>query len=482
MSRVIPIPESVSFVVISVVHNTVGHGSITQMVKQVSKYFHFEKLRDRVKEFVDRCVKCTLHKGGQSHRNPQQKPVPLPKDFHKVILVDEVTRTFRGKTIKFFVAMEAISSFITVILYEGAMTGPKFIQLVAQIKSILCPHGLDFVKLTIRCDQAPWHKSMPVKEALLLMNVELLFYDSTTLSKNIIPELDVRIKIYSQFLKQLVDNTVWDIQTCCFAAAAKCNSNIGTLGYTPAELFVGRGWLNGKTIQIDTEALLNKIQLKREQRRESAERMYAQKQARKELKLIPYKNRELNSPVVNNPQLLKLKTGDQVTLKGNTDKNDPKCSFVVHKIDFRKRLVLLARNAGRETEPAEPKWISFELIDHIFKPEDILFQNYVTTNEEPITDWLVPREQFLKFLILANSFQHQFENSPNIKEDLFDCSIPNESTSSPKLVVPQAISDTSWEIIPEDTTIVKNYENQQPQSSSKKSKRKKSKKKNETDS
>ena len=478
-SRVIPIPESVSFVVISVVHNTVGHGSITQMVKQVSKYFHFEKLRDRVKEFVDRCVKCTLHKGGQGHLRSQQKPVPLPEDFHQVILVDEVTRTFRGQTIKFFVAMEALSSFITVILYEGAMTGPKFIQLVAQIKSILCPHGLDFIKLTIRCDQAPWHKSMPVKEALLLMNVELLFYDSTTLSKNIIPELDVRIKIYSQFLKQLVDNTIWDVQTCCFAAAAKCNNNIGTLGYTPAELFVGRGWLDGKMIQIDTEQLLMKIQKKREQRRESAERVLAQKRAKNELKLIPYKNRELNSPVVNNPQILKLKSGDQVTLKGNTDKNDPKCTFVVHKIDFKKCIVLLARNSGRETDPAEPKWISFELIDHIFKPEDIAFQNYVTTSDAPESEWLVPREDFVKFLILSNSFYHQFENSPNIKEDTFECTIPPPVSSSPKLVVPQAIADSSWEIISDKSTNISTTDSSTPQSSTKKKKKKKPKKKND---
>ena len=321
---------------------------------------------------------------------------------------------------------------------------------------------------------------MAVKESLLLMNVEILFFNSTTQSKNIIPELDVRIKIYSQFLKQLVDNTIWDVQTCCFAAAAKCNNNIGVLGYTPAELFVGRGWLDGKTVQIDTEQLIDKIRLKREQRRESAERAVAKKQAKNELKLTPYKNRELNSPVVNNPQILKLKSGDRVTLKGNTDKNDPKCAFVVHKIDFKKCLVLLARHSGREEEPAEPKWISFELIDHIFKPEDIAFQNYVTTNEQPISEWLVPREQFVKFLILANSFYHQFENSPKIENDIFDCTIPTEMTSSPKLTVPQAISDLSWEIISDTSTKDQTTEIQKPQSSKKK-KKKKSKKKNDTE-
>ena len=477
LSRVIPIPESMSFVVISVIHNTVGHGSTTQMIKQVSKYFHFEKLRDRVKEFVDRCVKCTLHKGSQNFQRSQQKAVPVPDDFYKVILVDEVTRTFRNRTVKFFVAMEVLTSFITVIVYEGTMTGAKFIQLIAQIKSILCPHGLDFIKLSIRCDQASWHSSMPVKEALLLMNVEIIFYTSTTLSKNIIPELDVRIKIYSQFLKQLVDNTVWDIQTCCFVAAAKCNNNVGSLGYTPAELFTGRGWLDGKTVQITANDLINKIKDKREQRRELADRAAAQRYAKKESKLIPYKNADLNSPLVNNPQLLKLKAGDQVTLKGNTDKNDPKCSFVVNKIDFKKRLVLLTRNAGRETKVCDPKWISFELIDQIFKPDDIIYQNFLTTNPE-ITDWLIPRDEFVKFLITACADQHQFESSPKIKEDLFDCTNISTSTVDVKLTMPHSITDSSWEIIPEDVkTEPTEIENSKPQTSTKKKKKKTPKKK-----
>ena len=479
VSRVIPIPETVSFVAISVVHNTVGHGSTTQMIKQVSKYFHFEKLRDRVKEFVDRCVKCTLHKGSQNFNKLNQKPVPVPDDFYKVVLVDEVTRTFRNRTVKFFVAMEALTHFMTVIVYDGTMTGPKFIQLIAQIKSILCPHGLDFIKLTVRCDQAPWHNSMAVKEALLLMNVEILFYNSTTQSKNVIPELDVRIKIYSQFLKQLVDNTVWDIQTCCFVAAAKCNNNIGSLGYTPAEKFTGRGWLNGKTIQIDANELINKIKQKRAQRREIADRAAAQRYAKKESKLIPYKNAELNSPLINNPQLLKLKTGDQVTLKGNTDKNDPKCSFVVNKIDFKKRLALLTRNAGRETKVCDPKWISFELIDHVFKSDDLIFQNFITTNPN-ITQWIIPRDQFIKFLITACADQHQFENSPNLETDLFDCTNISTSTVDVKLTMPQAIADSSWEIIPEETKVEPKptkTENPKPQNSKNKKKKTPKKKK-----
>ena len=50
----------------------------------------------------------------------------------------------------------------------------------------------------------------------------------------------------------------------------------------------------------------------------------------------------------------------------------------LNKIDFKKRVVLLTRNAGRETKVCDPKWISFELIDHVFKPDDLIFQNFIT--------------------------------------------------------------------------------------------------------
>ena len=54
-------------------------------------------------------------------------------------------------------------------------------------------------------------------------------------------------------------------------------------------------------------------------------------------------------------------------------------------------------------------------------------------NEELGTDWLIPRDQFLKFLLLADSAQHQFENSPKISDELFDNSNSDNITSSPKL-------------------------------------------------
>ena len=102
--------------------------------------------------------------------------------------------------------MEGLSGFITLISYEKSMTGPKFIQSMAQIKSILCPHGFQGAKVAIRCDQATWHTSKTVQEILHLMNIDLILYNSATLSKNIIPELDAKIKIFGQYLAQIVES------------------------------------------------------------------------------------------------------------------------------------------------------------------------------------------------------------------------------------------------------------------------------------
>ena len=70
------------------------------------------------------------------------------------------------------------------------------------------------------------------------MNIDLNFYTSATLSKNIIPELDAKIKIFGQYLAQIVENDPWDLATCCFAAAAKTNGAIGATGHSAADLFV----------------------------------------------------------------------------------------------------------------------------------------------------------------------------------------------------------------------------------------------------
>ena len=74
-------------------------------------------------------------KGG-SNLKLKQAPVPVPKEMFTVILADEVVRTIRNKQLKFIIAMEGVSSFVTVVTYENSMNGEKFVTMIAHIKGI----------------------------------------------------------------------------------------------------------------------------------------------------------------------------------------------------------------------------------------------------------------------------------------------------------------------------------------------------------
>ena len=371
--RVIPLPPSAAIIAISAVHNSIGHQSVTQILKQTCRIFQFDSMRSKIQLFVSKCLKCTLLKGGNApYLRTKQKPVPLPSNFYQTILIDEVTRTFKGKNIKFLIAMESLSGFITILIYEKSMTGPKFIQAMAQIKTILCPHGLQGAKIAVRCDQATWHTSREVREALTLLNIDLNFYTSATLSKNIIPELDAKIKVFGQYLAQIVENDPWDLATCCFAAAAKTNSAIGVTGHSAADLFTGRGWYDRKLIQIDTEKLIKDIAERRRDRRNYEEKIKLKKKLSKEKQMVPYENDELNSPLIKNPKILRLKPGDHVTLKEKFDKNQPLSGWLVLNVDFKSQKLRIQRDSGRDLASPDIKTISFELIDQIFADTDKL--------------------------------------------------------------------------------------------------------------
>ena len=227
---------------------------------------------------------------------------------------------------------------------------------------LLCPHNMDEVNITVRCDQATWHTSHTVTNAFKMLNIELSLYKSTTNSKNVIPELDSRIKIYSQYLVQLVEESPFSIETCCYLAAAKTNNSIGQHGMTPAEMFVGRKWPSGEQFKVDTAELIKSIKSKRLSRREYEERKAAEKYLGKQQKFIPYADKSLNAPLVNNPNLLNLKVGDLITLKEKIDKNEPRCAYQIEKLSFPNNKVLVRRYSGLDKDSPDTKWIDFKII------------------------------------------------------------------------------------------------------------------------
>ena len=155
--RVIPLPNSTAVIAIGATHNTFGHTSLTQLTKQVQKHFQFEHIKQKVKDFSLWCAKCALHQGGGKFISTNQKPVPIPPRFYHTLICDEVTRTFKGVVIKFMIAIEALSGFMMVVVYEKSMTAALFVQIMAHIKTCLCPHSMDATKIVLRCDQASWH-------------------------------------------------------------------------------------------------------------------------------------------------------------------------------------------------------------------------------------------------------------------------------------------------------------------------------------
>ena len=104
----------------------------------------------------------------------------------------------------------------------------------------------------------------------------------------------------------------------------------------------------------------------------------------KEKRLTPYKNDELNSPILKNPQLLRLKPGDLITLKEKFDKNQPRSGWLVLKVDFKSQKVQIERDSGRDLKSPEVKTISFELIDKIFADECKIQIVQENTNFQPI--------------------------------------------------------------------------------------------------
>lgn len=364
--RVVPLPEEGAMIAISATHNTVGHTSLNQLYKQVQRHFDFPKMKEKVERFSNWCVKCVLHRGGGGFEKSKQKPVPIPTRFYETIIVDEVTRTFRGETIKLFVAMEALSNFMMVISYKGAMTASLFAQLMCQIKVALCPHSMDATVMTVRADRAAWHTSPTLLETLKMLNIEMTFHHSTTNSKNIIPELDSRIKIYSQYLVQLVESTPYDVVTCSYLAAAKTNTSVTTTGFTPAEMFTGRGWHKGENLQIEVKQLIEGIRRRREAKRLYEDRKRAEKNYKRQGDLIPYEDEDLNPSYMNVPGLFELQIDDIVVLKEKSDKNEPRYQYIVEKINFPKKEIFIRRDSGLDRDLPDGKWVSFDLIFKIF--------------------------------------------------------------------------------------------------------------------
>lgn len=65
-----------------------------------------------------------------------------------------------------------------------------------------------------------------------------------------------------------------------------------------------------------------------------------------------------------------MKKGDGITLKVAVNKNEPKCAWIVLKIDWGRQKVQASRNSGLDMKESEPRWFDFKVIDRVFRGAD----------------------------------------------------------------------------------------------------------------
>ena len=361
--RVFPIPKTAAWVAIHAVHLSVGHRSPTQMVKQVASHFEFENMRKMVEQYIGKCVPCTLLRNEAKYVKKHQKPVKITNDFFKQILCDEIHRQRHGKTIKFMIAIEAISQFMVTIPIQNDPKSEDFVATILLIRSMLAPHALDEPVLEIRCDGASWHKSKKALSLLNDMNIKIHIHESSTLSQNIIPELDGKMAQFSKQMAYYMQTTDLNGDLCAQLATQKCNTTVNSHGFTPSQLFTGRNPAGMKMLNIDVNEYIREMARVRQQKRESMDRKNYQKLQAKKDELVPYKNKQLNDPLLNSKiKFQKMATGDLVILNTPMDKNDQNPNvYTVTKIDFKKQLVKVKR-AGTESANNPEKMVAFERI------------------------------------------------------------------------------------------------------------------------
>lgn len=361
--RVYPIPKMAAFVIIHAVHITMGHRSPTQMCKQVANKFEFENMRKYVDLYIGKCIPCTLLRNEAKYVKQVQKPVKIADNFFKQILCDEIHRQRFGKTVKFMIAIEAISQFLIAIPIVETPKSEDFIAMVLMIKTMLAPHALDQPKLELRCDAASWHKSDAVKKVLQSLAIEVNIHESTTLSRNIIPELDGKIAQFSKQLGHYFKTTNLKADLCAQIAAQKCNTTLNNKGYTPSQLFTGRNPATMKMLDIDAQQYIQLMHKSRQQKRESMDRKNFIKLKNKKKKMIPYENEELNEPLLNaKVKYERMKTGDLVVLNTQDDKNDQNRNlYIIVKINFRGQTVTIKRS-GVQTRNNPERIVAFERI------------------------------------------------------------------------------------------------------------------------
>ena len=294
---VIPIPVDMVNTAIGAIHKEFGCKSVTQMNMIFNRYFECANSKSFIDLYLKKCPNCILLRKDNTRQVVPLKKIPLPENLGDQIYVDEIHRTNRdGSDLKLFFATEGLSRYGVTFWYQGALTGDMFVKFMCTARAVLSPLHTTNVKVVLRCDKASQHTSGDTKKRLKSLGFDLQLFESSTLSKNIIPEQDARIATLSKFLNVAMNNPRMTMEQSVMWAIIQYNTSLTNLNWSPAEIFTKRRLGSQLELALSNTELKNRLALCRERSRKAADKERSRKRKRKLLKFKPWENIYLNSP------------------------------------------------------------------------------------------------------------------------------------------------------------------------------------------
>ncbi|CAG5076906.1 Oidioi.mRNA.OKI2018_I69.PAR.g8583.t1.cds [Oikopleura dioica] len=234
------IPEPHAVKMCRMVHNATTCQSPTQLADKTRKIFEISNIKTHALRFTTSCYKCSLMKKPDNLVAQPLKAVPVPKRIGELILVDEINRTDRNnQPFKLYFATEGITRFGVALADRSSVNTGNFVDFMTLVKQLLAPLQSKSTRIIIRCDKHAAHRSAETKSRLAKLNMEVELYESTHMSKNIIPEQDGRIAVLSKLLNAQLNDRSLELPQAVQNAIASYNHTLGHGKLAPVELFTG---------------------------------------------------------------------------------------------------------------------------------------------------------------------------------------------------------------------------------------------------
>ena len=292
-------------------------------------------------------------------------------------------------------------------------------------RAILAPlHNTD-VKVICRCDAAAPHTAKTTQEKLKKFGVLLEIYQSSTISKNIIPEHDARIGIFSKYLNVALNNPNMHVDQAVLWATIQYNQSLTNLNWSPAEILTKRRLGDQSEIALSNLELKSRIDKCRQKSRETHDREKLRKKKKKLLQFKPWDDLYLNAPEIleevrKNYEILKI--SDVIKLNIKYEKNDNNRLYVVKSIDWDN-----AKFSAQKLNKPKGKIFNFAL-----SAIDTLVSDHIRSVGEQCTK----KQKILKFFALADLGYDLYETDHNndlhtSKKVLLDSGIATPGPFSP---------------------------------------------------